>query len=31
VTTSLVTELEIQDSSGGAQATFYLDDIRFIP
>ncbi|MFL5385618.1 MAG: glycoside hydrolase family 18 protein [Longimicrobiaceae bacterium] len=31
VGTGLVTELQVQDSSGGARATFYLDDIRFIP
>jgi|GEM_PF-930365 len=31
VTTNPITELQIQDDSGGAQPTFYLDDIRFVP
>lgn len=31
VTTNLITELEVQDDSGAAQPTFYLDDVRFVP
>ncbi|HEU0128208.1 MAG TPA: glycoside hydrolase family 18 protein [Pseudonocardiaceae bacterium] len=31
VTTALITELEVQDNSGAAQPTYYLDDVRFIP
>jgi GH18 family chitinase len=31
VTTKGITEFEVQDNSGGAQQTFYLDDIRFVP
>jgi len=31
VTSNPITELVIQDDSGGAQPTFYVDDIRFVP